>query len=98
MAVPAVPRYGARRGRAPARPTREVTVTRYRIEVDRAVCQGTGLCVGVAPEHFALDDSFVSRPVHDVVDADDDLLDAAECCPVEAITLTDVDTGRPVEH
>ena len=69
---------------------------RYRIKVDPAVCQGSGLCAGIAPEHFEVGDDYRSRPLREVVDANEDVRDAAECCPLEAITLTDADTGQPV--
>jgi ferredoxin len=70
--------------------------SRYRITVDRSVCQGTGLCAGVAPEFFALDGTHLSAPRQEVVDADDAVLDAAECCPTEAITVVDAETNQPV--
>jgi ferredoxin len=69
---------------------------RYRLAVDRRACQGSGLCTGMAPEHFALDDTHRAVPLHAVVDADEAVLDAAECCPTEAITVVDADTGEPV--
>lgn len=71
--------------------------TRYRIHVDQDACQGSGLCAGIAPEHFKIGSDYRSHAVHEVVDADDDVLDAAECCPLEAILVTDADTGRPVQ-
>ena len=70
--------------------------SRYRITVDRAACLGSGLCTGVAPNHFMLDAEYISRPREDVVDADEVVVDAAECCPTEAITVVDADTGAPV--
>lgn len=69
---------------------------RYQIQVDRDVCQGSGMCVGMAPEHFELADGYRSRPLVQTVDADDTLLDVAECCPTEAIKIIDADTGEVV--
>ena len=69
--------------------------SRYRIAVDRSVCQGSGLCVGMAPEFFALDGTYRSAPLQEIVDADDAVLDAAECCPTEAITIMDAETNEP---
>ncbi|HEY3259801.1 MAG TPA: ferredoxin [Pseudonocardiaceae bacterium] len=66
----------------------------YRIEVDQSVCQGSGLCAGIAPGHFKIGDDYKSRPLLQIVDADDDVRDAAECCPLEAISLTDPKTGQ----
>ena len=71
---------------------------RYRINVDHAACQGSGVCAGIAPQFFELGRDALSRPLHEVVDADgaEAVLDAAECCPLEAIAVTDADTGQPV--
>lgn len=66
-------------------------MTRYRIEVDRDACQGTGMCAGIAPEHFELGSDYLSRPLLPVAEANEALADAAECCPMEAITLVSVD-------
>jgi ferredoxin len=56
-----------------------------RIEVDRALCIGSGDCVDTAPEVFELDSEDKAR----VIDPDgaplDDVLDAAGNCPVTAI-------------
>ncbi len=72
--------------------------SRLRIQVDQAAGQGSGVCTGIASQYFQLGQDALSRPVHEVVDADgaESVLDAAECCPLEAITVTDADTGQPV--
>jgi ferredoxin len=67
----------------------------WRVQVDADQCVGSGLCVGIAPAHFDLVDGR-SRPPAAPVDAEDGLLDAAECCPMEAIAITDASTGEPV--
>ena len=60
---------------------------RVRIEVDRALCIGSGDCVDTAPDVFQLDED--DKAV--VVDPDgasvDDVLDAAMNCPVSAIRV-----------
>lgn len=68
----------------------------WRLDVDDS-CIGSGVCAGTAPRHFALGDDNRSRPLAGTVAADDAVLDAAASCPVEAITVTDTDTGEPVE-
>jgi ferredoxin len=64
---------------------------RVAIEVDRHLCYGFGDCVDTAPAVFALDDEDVSI----VVDPDgaplDDIVEAAQNCPVDAIILTGED-------
>ncbi|NGN69228.1 ferredoxin [Streptomyces sp. A7024] len=60
---------------------------RWRVEVDRGVCIAAGMCVGTAPEAFRLDGARQSHPVAEVTDASEDILAAAESCPVEAISI-----------
>ncbi|GAA4488943.1 ferredoxin [Actinoallomurus oryzae] len=63
------------------------------IEVDASTCIGSGICAGTAPGHFAVVDG-VSHPVRAEVDPADPAIDAAESCPVEAITIRDKETGE----
>ena len=62
---------------------------RIAIEVDRALCYGFGDCVDTVPAVFALDEEDVAV----VLDADaapvDDILEAAQNCPVDAIVVCD---------
>ncbi|MGK5549554.1 ferredoxin [Streptomyces sp. URMC 127] len=69
---------------------------RWRVEVDRGLCVGSGMCEGSAPGAFALDAGRRSRPRAQETDASEDVLAAAETCPVEAITLSRPDTGEKV--
>ncbi|WP_030196852.1 ferredoxin [Streptomyces sp. NRRL S-87] len=61
---------------------------RWRVEVDRGVCIGSGMCVNHAPDGFSLDSARQSHPVAADTDANEPVLTAAEGCPVEAITIT----------
>ncbi len=67
------------------------TRNRVSIEVDRALCYGFGDCVDSQPQVFALDDEETAV----VLDPDaaplDDILEAAQNCPVDAIVVTDAD-------
>ncbi len=62
---------------------------RIRIEVDRALCIGSGDCVDTAPEVFELDAEDKAR----VIDPDgaptDVVVEAASNCPVTAIFVYD---------
>ncbi|MBM7167355.1 ferredoxin [Streptomyces sp. G44] len=69
---------------------------RWHVEVDRSVCIGSGMCVSTAPGAFTLDIARQSRPAEPERDADERVLEAAECCPVEAITLTLAGSGEAV--
>ncbi len=60
-----------------------------RIEVDRSLCIGSGLCVATAPKVFQLDDDMVAV-VKDPRGASQELiLEAATGCPTTAILLFD---------
>ncbi len=62
---------------------------RVAIEVDRELCYGFGDCVDSLPAVFALDDE--EKAI--VLDADaagvDDIVEAAQNCPVDAIIVLD---------
>jgi ferredoxin len=62
-------------------------VNRIRIEVDRALCIGSGDCVESAPGVFRLD----AEDKAEVIDPDGDpldmVMDAAGNCPVTAIFI-----------
>jgi ferredoxin len=61
----------------------------YRIVIDRSKCQGIGACVGVAPDVFEIDSEGKSTVINPEGADDDTILQAAEACPLEAITLYD---------
>ncbi|MFD9293055.1 ferredoxin [Streptomyces sp. NPDC060030] len=61
-------------------------------EVDRGLCMGSGMCAGMAPDLYALDDEDRARPVRDRMAPDDRALDAADSCPASAILVRDGDT------
>lgn len=69
---------------------------RIRIEVDRELCYGFGDCVDSAPEVFELDEEQKSV----VIDPDgrpkEDIVVAAQDCPVDAIFVTDAETGEQI--
>ncbi|WP_455359414.1 ferredoxin [Streptomyces sp. SYSU K21746] len=69
---------------------------RWHVEVDRGVCIGSGMCVNHAPTGFTLDSARQSHPRTSETDANEQVLAAAEGCPVEAITITLLDGGEAV--
>ncbi|GAA1198931.1 hypothetical protein GCM10009654_64460 [Streptomyces hebeiensis] len=60
----------------------------WRLAVDAQRCMGSGICAGVAPDHFVLDDD-TSRPVAGSTAPDELVLDAADSCPAMAIAVFD---------
>ncbi|WP_282692005.1 ferredoxin [Streptomyces sp. CC208A] len=69
---------------------------RWHVEVDRGVCIGSGLCLNHAPDGFRLDTARQSHALRPDTDAAENILAAAEGCPVEAILITLADGGEPV--
>jgi ferredoxin len=69
---------------------------RWHVEVDRSVCIGSAQCVHRAPDAFRLDTARQSHPCEPETDAHEEVLAAAETCPVEAIVITLLGSGEPV--
>ncbi|MEU8586756.1 ferredoxin [Streptomyces sp. NPDC048664] len=69
---------------------------RWHVEVDRALCIGSAQCVHRAAGAFRLDSARQSHPVEADADAAEQVLEAAENCPVEAITITLAGSGEAV--
>ena len=67
---------------------------KLRITVDHNICVGNAMCETFAPKVFVLNDDRQSE----VADAEGDtvanILEAAENCPVSAITVVDEETGE----
>lgn len=56
--------------------------------VDQETCTGCGLCPDICPEVFELNDDIASVTVDTVPpEAEDTCREAAESCPVEAISI-----------
>lgn len=70
-----------------------MTDTRWRISVDKGTCIGSAVCAGTLPNRFKIVDD-KSVPVDEVIEPDDEVLGAAESCPMEAILVTDARTGE----
>lgn len=68
-----------------------------RAKVDRQECIGDGNCEDIAPDYFQLDEEGLATVIKDpVAEEDEDLVrEAAEACPVEAISLQN-DEGEQI--
>jgi ferredoxin len=69
---------------------------KYRIEIDHDRCVGDGLCRETAPATFAADQDGKSVVVNEGGDEPAYIHTAAEQCRLDAITLTDAETGEKV--
>jgi ferredoxin len=67
------------------------TKNRIAIEVDRALCYGFGDCVDTLPDVFALDDEDTAIVLNPDAAPIDDIMEAAQNCPVDAIIILDED-------
>lgn len=65
----------------------------WRVEVDRSICIGSGMCVACAPDDFSLGTGLQAAPRAEEMDASEKVMEAAESCPVEAISVVDAGTG-----
>jgi ferredoxin len=70
-----------------------MVIEQWDISVDGVRCIGSGLCASAAPDHFVLEVDH-SVPVRGRIDAAEVVIDAAECCPMEAITVRHAADGR----
>ncbi|WP_019074880.1 ferredoxin [Streptomyces hokutonensis] len=65
---------------------------RWAVTVDRSRCNGSAICAGTAHGRFRVENG-KSRPVETEIAPDEAVLDAAESCPWEALTVTDLASG-----
>lgn len=68
---------------------------KYRVKVNRAKCISAGSCIAIAPKVFKFDEKNIATVISQ--DELDDLkLLAAQSCPVLAIVVEDMETGKQV--
>lgn len=63
------------------------------VAVDRTRCQGTAFCVQIAPRYFRLGSDGVAVVLQGDVQARDldDVREAEQICPTQAILLTEIE-------
>jgi ferredoxin len=71
-------------------------MTKYRIVIRREDCIGDKQCTDEAPDTFELDEERKSFVVDLEGDPPESILAAARGCPMEAIELWDLDSGRKI--
>ena len=67
---------------------------KLKITVNPNVCVGNAMCETYATKTFALNDDRQSSVINAEGDPEELVLEAAENCPVSAITVSDADTGE----
>ncbi len=67
---------------------------KLKITVNPNVCVGNAMCETYATKTFALNDDRQSSVINAEGDPEELVLEAAENCPVSAITVSDADTDE----
>ena len=67
---------------------------KLQVAVDHNVCVGNAMCPHMAPKVFALNDDRQSQVINPDGDTREVILEAAEACPVSAISVVDAETGE----
>ncbi len=67
---------------------------KLKITVDLNICVGNAMCETFATHTFALNEDRQSTVVNAEGDPEEQVLEAAENCPVTAITVADAETGE----
>ena len=67
---------------------------KLRVSVDHNLCVGNAMCETYAPKVFVLNDDRQSEAVDPEADTEENILEAAENCPVSAIMVVDAETGE----
>ncbi|WP_441247981.1 ferredoxin [Kitasatospora sp. McL0602] len=66
------------------------------VRVDQTRCIGSGHCTNTAPDDLALGPNGRARPLRPISTDRDLLTDAADLCPVEALTVHLATTGEQI--
>ena len=67
---------------------------KLQVSIDLNVCVGNAMCPHLAAKTFDLDDNRQGRVVDPNADTQENILEAAEACPVSAITVVDLESGE----
>ena len=67
---------------------------KYAITVDKFKCVGSTQCMQTAPHIFGLDKNKQSKVMDPNTEDKTKLLAAAESCPVGAISVIEIETGK----
>lgn len=73
-----------------------VQIGKYQVKVLRQTCIGAATCVAVSPNTFQLDGENKAVIQKGSNDTPENILMAAQSCPVKAIVIIDTETGQQV--
>lgn len=75
---------------------KEVLVGKYKVKVIRDLCIGAASCVALSPTVFDLDEEGKAIIVATPDDTPENIVMAAQSCPVKAVIVVDSETGEQV--
>ena len=67
---------------------------KLQVSIDLNVCVGNAMCPHIASKSFALNDDRQAKVIDPDGNTREEVLEAAESCPVSAITVIDADSGE----
>ena len=67
---------------------------KLQVSIDLNVCVVNAMCPHIASKSFALNDDRQGMVIDPDGDTRENVLEAAEACPVSAITVIDADSGE----
>ena len=67
---------------------------KIKVSVDHDICVGNAMCITIATKAFELNEERQAVSANPDGDTEELILEAAENCPVAAITVVDADTGE----
>lgn len=70
-------------------------MAKYKIKILRDACIGAASCVAISPKVFQLDNEAKVYIVDAQADSDENILAAAQSCPVNAIIIED-ENGKQI--
>lgn len=70
--------------------------SRYKVTIKKDLCIGAASCAAIAPATFGMDDNNIVYIHEGEWDEDDLILAAAQSCPVFAIIIEDLTTGKQI--
>ncbi|MEH0421470.1 ferredoxin [Streptomyces sp. B21-083] len=74
-----------------------MTDRKYLVTVDHELCVGNATCLRAAPRAFELNEGGQSEAVAPDTETRENLLEAVLLCPMNAISVTEVETGQRLE-
>jgi ferredoxin len=76
--------------------SQEVSERRFIVKVDQDLCVGNAMCRATAPKVFVEDANGLTTVADSEAESLETVLEAADNCPVAAISVEDAETGEPL--